>query len=72
MPPLEEERPLCPSTKYKFSEPQFAFSVKWGYSVLPDHADSPKQAKDARSLCRLYLATVVGARGLFSPCFCSP
>lgn len=31
MPPLEEERPLCPSTKYKFSEPQFAFSVKWGY-----------------------------------------
>lgn len=35
MPPLEEE---CLSMKYKVSEPQFAFSVKWGYSVLPDHA----------------------------------
>lgn len=45
MPPFKGRAPPGPSMKYKFSEPLFAFSVKWGYSVLPDYGDSQRRQR---------------------------
>lgn len=38
--------------KYKFSEPLFAFSVKWGYSVPPGYGDSPRRQRMSNLLAR--------------------
>lgn len=45
MSPFKGRVPPCPSMKYKFSEPLFASSVKWGYSILPDYGDSQRRQR---------------------------